>query len=224
MLRTSFLRFKAFIVLLLFVAAATSTPALAHKDHKKKQEAAALAQAQAQAQAQPGASSASMTNPQSMHEGMAEMMAKEPGQTNMGFFGRLLDWLGRTHPVIVHFPIAFFPAALFTAVVGRRRPGFATPVQFLVVAGGIIAPISALLGWFNAGFSLTDTDPLMMVHRWLGTAIGAGGLALGIWAWRRPWEDRGAGMIAALAAMTIAIAVQGWFGGALVHGIDHMNW
>lgn len=33
------------------------------------------------------------------------------------------------------------------------------------------------------------------------------------------WEDRGAGMIAALTAMTIAIVVQGWFGGALVHGI-----
>jgi hypothetical protein len=31
-------------------------------------------------------------------------------------------------------------------------------------------------------------------------------------------------MIAALTAMTIAIVVQGWFGGALVHGIDHMNW
>jgi heme A synthase len=92
------------------------------------------------------------------------------------------------------------------------------------VAGGIIAPISALLGWFNAGFSLSDTDPLMMAHRWLGTGIGVGGFALGIWAWRRPWEDRQVGMIAALTAMTIAIAVQGWFGGALVHGIDHLNW
>jgi uncharacterized membrane protein len=212
----------------LFFAAAISVPGLAHKDHKKKQEAAALAQAKAQAlqraQSNTGAASAPMTNPQEMHKGMSEMMAEEPDRSDMGFFGRLLDWLGRTHPVIVHFPIAFFPAALFTAVVGRRRPGFATPVQFLVVAGGIIAPISALLGWFNGGFSMSDTDPLMMSHRWLGTAIGAGGMALGVWAWRRPWEDRGAGMIAGLSAMTIAIAVQGWFGGALVHGIDHMNW
>ena len=31
-------------------------------------------------------------------------------------------------------------------------------------------------------------------------------------------------MILALAAMTIAIAVQGWFGGALVHGMEHLNW
>lgn len=31
-------------------------------------------------------------------------------------------------------------------------------------------------------------------------------------------------MILALAVMTTAIVVQGWFGGALVHGIGHMNW
>lgn len=227
-MRSSFMRRGAFLWLLILISATAAAPSFAHKDHKKKQEAAALAQAQAQgkaqAQGQAGASSVPMTNPQTMHEGMSEMMMEEPDRSDMGFFGRLLDWLGRTHPVIVHFPIAFFPAALFTAVVGRKRPGFATPVQFLVVAGGIIAPISALMGWFNAGFSLADPDPLMMVHRWLGTAVGAGGLALGIWAWRRPWEDRGAGMIAALSVMTIAIAVQGWFGGSLVHGIDHMNW
>jgi uncharacterized membrane protein len=222
---TSFLRRAALLLVLILVAATAASPSFAHKDHQKKQEAAALAQAQASAQqqAKEGATAGAMTDPRAMHEGMSEMM-EEPDRSDMGFLGRLLDWLGRTHPVLVHFPIAFFPAALFTAVVGRRRPGFATPVQFLVVAGGVMAPVSALLGWFNAGFSMSDTDSLLMVHRWLGTAIGAGGLALGIWAWRRPWEDRGAGMIAALSVMTAAIAAQGWFGGSLVHGIDHMNW
>ena len=58
----------------------------------------------------------------------------------MSTLERLLDWLGRLHPIIVHFPIAFFPAALFTAIVGRRRPAFAAPVRFLVIAGGIVAP------------------------------------------------------------------------------------
>ncbi len=31
-------------------------------------------------------------------------------------------------------------------------------------------------------------------------------------------------MILSLTVMTIAIAVQGWFGGALVYGMEHMNW
>ena len=68
-------------------------------------------------------------------------------RSKMTFLERLLDWLGRLHPMIVHFPIAFFPAALLTAIAGRRKPAFATPVQFLVVAGAIFAPIAAGAGW-----------------------------------------------------------------------------
>lgn len=31
-------------------------------------------------------------------------------------------------------------------------------------------------------------------------------------------------MIVALSVITAAIVIQGWYGGALVHGMDHMNW
>ena len=127
------------------------------------------------------------------------------------------------HPALVHFPIAFFPAALFTALAGRRRPAYARPVQFLVVAGGALAPVAALLGWLDGGFVLATDDGLLRVHRWLGTGIGLGGLALALWAARRPADDLGRPMILALAAMTLAIVVQGWLGGALVHGLDHLD-
>ena len=215
-------RAMAVLLSLAFLISAGSVPASAHEQHKKEQQ---LAAQQAAAAKQRQAAAAGEMSAEQMHENMGEMMM-EPAKdrSQMSLAERLLDWLGRFHPIIVHFPIAFFPAALFTAIVGRRRPAFSAPVQFLVVAGGIIAPISALLGWFNGGWVAWDADPLLAVHRWLGTGIGAGGLLLGIWAWRRPWEDRGAGMILALAAMTIAIAVQGWFGGALVHGAEHLNW
>ena len=156
---------------------------------------------------------------------MSSMMEKmDEDRAEMSTLERFGDWLGRLHPIVIHFPLAFFPAALFTAIVGRRRPAFAAPVQFLVVAGGIIAPIAMVLGWLTGGLTLTDTDPLLRVHRWLGTAIGLSGLTLAIWAWKRPEDDRRPGMIAALAGITAAIVVQGWFGGALVHGIDHMDW
>lgn len=143
-------------------------------------------------------------------------------RASMSFVARMLDWLGRLHPVIVHFPIAFFPAALFTAVAGRRRPAFGKPVQFLVVAGGILAPVAAILGWLDAANA--DPGPLLTVHRWLGTAVGVGGSGLAIWAARKPDQSRSSGMIIALAVITGAIVVQGWYGGALVHGIDHMDW
>lgn len=215
-------RWLAAFIAALLLTGALASPAVSHKQHREQQqqhEAAVAAAQQRQAAAAGGITAGDI------HDNMGEVMM-EPvrHRGSMSISDRLLDWLGRWHPIVVHFPIAFFPAALFTAVVGRKRPAFSAPVQFLVVAGGIIAPVSALLGWLNGGWTLLDSDPLMAVHRWLGTGIGVGGLLLGIWAWRRPWEDRGAAMILALTGMTIAIAVQGWFGGALVHGAEHLNW
>ena len=207
-------------VLLWAALVVLSASAAAHEGHKQQRQAQLAAQQRLQQQQ---ASSAQMT-PGEMHENMGEMMMTPTDRSKMSFFERLQTWLGAFHSIIVHFPIAFFPAALFTAVVGRRRPAFSTPVQFLVVAGGVVAPFAALLGWLNAGFELIDPDPLLLAHRWLGTGIGLGGLALALWAWRRPWEDRGAGMILSLSVMTVAIAVQGWFGGSLIHGVAHLNW
>lgn len=202
----------AAIALLLLAA----SPASAHKEHRLERERAAQA-AEAANQAATDAS-----QPANAHSSMGEMMASERKRPTTPL-GRLLDWLGRLHPLIVHFPIAFFPAALFTALVGRRRPAYAKPVQFLVVAGGALAPVAAMLGWLDGGFVLAKDDGLLRFHRWLGTGIGLGGLALAVWAARRPADDLGRPMIVVLAAMTLAIVVQGWLGGALVHGLDHLD-
>jgi hypothetical protein len=86
------------------------------------------------------------------------------------------------------------------------------------------APIAAVFGWFEGGLLLSDADPLLRVHRWLGTAIGCLSLGLAWWAWRRPDQDRSVGMLAGLALVTGGLIVQGWYGGALVHGVDHMSW
>lgn len=215
------LRSVAMLLGMAMLLVSLAAPATAHKEHKKKKPVAAQV---VQPKAQPGAPAAMQGGPTAMHGQMGEMMEEKQDRSQMSMTGRLLDWLGRLHPVIVHFPIAFFPAALFTAVVGRRRAAFAAPVQFLVIAGGIIGPIAALLGWFDGGFDVATDDMLLQWHRWLGTAIGVGSLGLGVWAWRQPEANRDTGMIVGLSLMTVAIVVQGWFGGALVHGIDHMNW
>ena len=202
----------AFMAALLLALGPAGTPAFAHKGHHKKPVA--------EQQVAPPGVAAPATPPAATEAAAIDDQAED--RSDMTTMARLLDWLGRLHPIIVHFPIAFFPAALFTAIVGRRRPAFAAPVQFLVVAGGIIAPIAAILGWLDA--MSADPDPLLTVHRWLGTSIGVAGLALAIFALRRPQAYRGRGMIAVLTIVTVAIVVQGWLGGALVHGADHLNW
>jgi len=195
-----------------------SGTAAAHE--KKKHEQAQ--QVQPSAPSTPGNAASPGAAPAGHDQmgGMMDGMDMEMDRSNMPVLERLYSWFGRLHPLLVHFPIAFFPAALFTAVVGRRRPAFSAPVQFLVVAGGIFAPIAAVAGWFG-GLS-ADPEPILAYHRWLGVAIGVGGAGLAVWAWRRPWEDRGAGMILALTLMTIAIAVQGFLGAGLTHGIEHL--
>ena len=213
---------------LILLAALTwwAAPAVAHKHHHHPESAAAQPQQPGEAP-QSGAPSAGQPMQASMDGHMAsmpEMEDEEEDRSKMSTVERALDWLGRLHPVIIHFPLAFFPAALFTAIMGRRRPAFQKPVQFLVVAGGVIAPLAVLLGWLDGGLALTDTDPLLRVHRWLGTAIGLAAVALAAWAWKRPDEDRRPGMLIGLAAITAALVIQGWYGGAMVHGIDHMSW
>jgi uncharacterized membrane protein len=207
------------IVPAMLVAGTAGSPALAHKGHHKKPAEAANGVGPS---AQPSPATVAQGGPSATHSQIGEAMEADEDRSDMSTFDRLLDWLGRLHPIIVHFPLAFFPAALFTAIVGRRRPAFAAPVQFLVIAGGVIAPIAAVLGWLDA--INADPDSLLMVHRWLGTAIGVGGLGLGVWAWRRPEENRGTAMLIGLIIVTAAIIIQGWFGGAMVHGMDHLNW
>ena len=200
--------FRSWAAALLMALAVMSTPAWAHEEEEENAQTE---------QAERSASGAGALTAD--HERMGGMNM-DMDHADLPFFPRLLGWLGRLHPFLVHFPIAFFPAALFTAVVGRRRPAFAAPVQFLVVAGAIFAPLAAAAGWL-AGAS-ADPEPILEYHRWLGVAMGAAGAGLGIWAWRRPWEDRGAGMILALTIMTIAVAVQGFLGAGVTHGIEHL--
>lgn len=216
----------AILSALALLLAGLSAPALAHGKKKHQQQTTEQVQPQ---QAGPAGASAGAA-PAEVHRGnqsvqqqageMMDAMDMKMDRSKMPFLERFVAWFGRLHPAIVHFPIAFFPAAWFTALIGRRRPAFSAPVQFLVVAGGIFAPIAAIAGWITAA----DTDPsnILTYHRWLGTGVGIAGLLLGVWAWRRPWEDRGAGMIAALTAMTVAIVLQAALGAMVTHGIEHL--
>lgn len=176
----SFSQLVRLFALLLIAWTISAGPVDAHEKKKHPEQAVPAATASSE----PTAAGNAVEGPvaeASKNEHMAGMMEEMVQErASMSISERLVDWLGRLHPIIVHFPIAFFPAALFTALVGRRRPAFAAPVQFLVVAGGIIAPISAILGWLNAIGA--DPDPLLTVHRWLGTAIGIAAIPLAIWA------------------------------------------
>jgi heme A synthase len=95
----------------------------------------------------------------------------------------------------------------------------------MLIVGVLGAVVAAFLGWFAGGFYLTDRNQVLMLHRWLGTAIAGAGfvlLYLSATARRTPEKPRTAYWIA-LALMTIAIAIQGYIGGSFMHGgMRHM--
>jgi uncharacterized membrane protein len=206
-------------VALLSIAGA---PAFAHKDDHKPAPAAAATTIR-------GAHAGDMSTPGVMAPhaagGAADQMAAEERPTTFG--GRLVDWLGRWHPSVVHFPIALFvvAGALEAWAVARRRPGMLETTGILVALGALGALAAVALGWMAMGWNLAQDEPLETAHRTLGTAIAS--LAMASW-WAnnrfRRRRGRAAGAIygGLLVATVMAIALNGYLGGALIHGADHL--
>lgn len=201
------------VLLAAFAMLSTLPPASAHENHQKAKASAAQVQTGPPGQVLPPSEMQ-----QQMEAHMEEMEAQEP----KSFPERLLDWFGRMHPFAVHFPIALFPVALVALVLARRRGETVELIRSLIVVAGIGSVIAAALGWLNGGLTVQDTNQVLMLHRWLGTALGVVGAALGLWAWRRRDSVHGRGMVAALGAVVVVLLVQGFLGASVTHGMEHM--
>jgi uncharacterized membrane protein len=152
---------------------------------------------------------------------------EEDGQ--LGFFEKLLAWLGRFHPASVHFPIALLVAASVAVLLHRitGKEGFAASARFCLWLGTLTAGGAGVLGWFLAGFRLTDASWILTTHRWLGTAVVAcAGLALVLGErGHRPDRRRTrAGFLVALGVLAALVLATGFFGGAVVFGLGHYAW
>ena len=141
---------------------------------------------------------------------------------------QFLDWLGNFHVVVVHFPIALLLAAAAGEVwfACRRVRQPAPAVRFCILLGAVGAIVAAVLGWLHAAGGYGAGSPLILAwHRWLGTATGAGSVALAVFSeidsrrGVRGWWFR---LLLLLDALVVAVA--GHLGGLLVHGEDYFDW
>lgn len=144
------------------------------------------------------------------------------------FGGRLVNWLGRWHPSLVHFPIALFLVAglLEARAVFLRRPRLGEATRIMVGLGALSAVGAIVLGWMAMGWTYGRYDRLHTAHQTLGTSIAL--LALGTWWAHETWlngQGRRAGWLYALmlTGTVCAIAINGFLGGALVRGLDHLS-
>ncbi len=149
---------------------------------------------------------------------MEEMEAQAPKT----FLGRLTDWFGRMHPFAVHFPIALFPVAFVALVLARRRGETVELIRALIVVAGAASMLAGILGWLNGGLTVTDTDPILQWHRWLGTALALLCGAVAWRAWRRREAANGRAMVYLLGLIVSLLLVQGFLGASVTHGMDHL--
>src|SRR4051794_12449588 len=93
-----------------------------------------------------------------------------------------MAFIGRLHPLLIHFPIALVIAAAFAeaATLLTTNEHWRTVAVGNVRAGAVFAVLAVIAGWRLAFAPDIDVSPLLGWHRWLGVAAAAATLAAAI--------------------------------------------
>ncbi len=143
---------------------------------------------------------------------------------------KLVAWIGKLHPPATHLPIGLLIGAAVAEglLIFTRRDLFKHASAFCIALASIGAVTAATLGWFNAGLVLVDADWVQLTHRWLGTTTAVLSLVTLVLLLR---ASRSATEPVSRSALRISLFVTaglvgatGFFGGALVYGINHYAW
>jgi len=126
---------------------------------------------------------------------------------------RLVAWVGRWHPLVLHFPIVLLLICVFLGLTGKKIP------NFLLTLAVIFALVTAISGFF-LGKETGAKGDLLYWHQWLG-----GGLALlaAIWYWLDGirFENQIFTKILQVAIVGLVL-FTGHYGGMVTHGEDFL--
>lgn len=143
------------------------------------------------------------------------------------FGARLLAWLGAWHPAVIHFPIALpvTVGLLELLAWSRRAPRYVANNQILLGVGVAGAFLAASVGWAAAGLPSAGDDWAITIHRWLGSVIPI--LLLLVWNAGRlaapsVTGGRSRSYCVLLVVSVVLILAQGFLGGEVTHGANHM--
>jgi YHS domain-containing protein/uncharacterized membrane protein len=140
-----------------------------------------------------------------------------------------LEYLGRFHPVVVHFPIGLLIIAAFFELISLVAPrtNARTVVRATLATGALGALVAAPLGLANAiGVDFTGTlGWVFWWHRALGIAVAV----LAIVAWIAVERRQRAASPSRIGAATwlilctaLLVGLVGHFGGSLIYGWKHL--
>lgn len=137
---------------------------------------------------------------------------------------------GRSHVIVVHFPVALLTVLMVMEVLRwrRRDTGGDRTVTLLAVLSAASAVASIAMGWVLAGSSSGEGREAQILewHRWLGVVTGVFAVGVAAVALRRQLSDSPALTRAyrfLLLPATALVGLTGHYGGALAHGENYIE-
>ena len=141
-------------------------------------------------------------------------------------------WMGRLHPMWVHFPIALLLVAALAELLAARSgdPRFSFAARYTLWAGAIGSLVAAPLGWADALAVAEDytgtSATLLFYHRWAGTTTAALALLALVLCERfhrggSPGRRRLYRLT--LFAAAVLVTVTGHLGASLVFGWNYLS-
>jgi uncharacterized membrane protein len=134
----------------------------------------------------------------------------------------LMSFIGRFHPLLVHFPIALVLAAAAAELVAIATPRqtWRTVAVANIRAGAAMGVVTAITGWLFARSPLVDATTSLEWHRWVGIAGAAGAIVAALLSSRLQGSSRGSAFLyrCALFVSALLVAITGHLGGAIVWG------
>ncbi|OOQ57781.1 DUF1549 domain-containing protein [Mucilaginibacter pedocola] len=137
----------------------------------------------------------------------------------------LWEFLGRLHPLAVHFPVSLLLLAaileLFTLKNrhSKLRPG----INILILTGAASAVVAAFLGWLlyrHGDYS----GNVLIIHQWFGFVTAGFGLVLLLLLYRRGGDSGNFLVYRTILFITaVTVSVAGHFGASLTHGDDYLS-
>ena len=125
----------------------------------------------------------------------------------------LVAWLGRWHPLILHFPIVLL---LMAAVIGLLNQ--IVPKLLLTIAT-LSALVTAITGFFLGTESVPKGD-LIFWHQWMGAGVAF--LAV-VWYWLSTNHLQQTYLVKGIQVVLILlVGLTGHYGGMITHGEDFL--
>jgi mono/diheme cytochrome c family protein len=159
-----------------------------------------------------------------LFKGYTEALPEASAETEIFW---LWQFLGRLHPLAVHFPVSLllFAAALelftFRSYHSRLRPG----INLLVYVGSSTAIIAAVLGWLLSIQEEYGGDTLV-IHQWSGYAtafLGAITLAFLLLIEKNDNKTFVVLYRTILFFTAFGVSIAGHFGASLTHGNEYLS-